>query len=60
MYWYLVQTSHDQFSAGGCGGGTTVLVLCIGIESRHHMTNTMVVVVVRAQRNMKCPRNIQS
>ena len=31
---------------GSCGGGTTVLVLCIGIEFRLHMTNSVVVVVV--------------
>ena len=34
------------YYCGGCGGGTTVLVLCIGIESRLHMTNSVVVVVV--------------
>ena len=42
--WYLVQTFHNQFSGGGFGGGTTVLVLGIGIESRLQITNTMVVV----------------
>ena len=31
---------------GSCGGGTTVLVLCIGIEFRLHMTNSAVVAVV--------------
>ena len=34
------------YYCGICGGGTTVLVLCIGIESRLHMTNSVVVVVV--------------
>ena len=46
MYWYLDQTSHDKYKCGDCGGGTTVLVLCIGIESRLHMTCTIVVVGV--------------
>ena len=46
MYWYLVQTFNNKFSGGGYGGGTTVFVLCIGIESRLHIKNTMVVVVV--------------
>ena len=31
---------------GICGGGTTVLVLRIGIEFRLNMTNSVVVVVV--------------
>ena len=34
------------YFCGGRGGGTTVLVLCIGIESRIHMTHWVVVVVV--------------
>ena len=34
------------YYCGSCGGGTTVLVLCIGIEFRIHMTNSVVVVVV--------------
>ena len=46
MYWYLVQTLHNQFSGDGYGGGTTVLVLCIGIESKFHLKNTLCVVVV--------------
>ena len=31
MCWYRVQTLDNKFSGGGCGGGTTVLVLCIDI-----------------------------
>ena len=46
MYWYLVQTLHNKFTGCGYSGGTTVLVLCIGIETRPQMANSMVVVVV--------------
>ena len=46
MYLYLVQTLHNKFSGGDNGVGTTVLVLCIGIESRLQMTCTIVVDVV--------------
>ena len=45
MCWYWVHKLDDKFT-GGCGGGTTVLVLCIGIESRLHTTNSMVAVMV--------------
>ena len=35
-----------KYFCGGCGGGTTVLVLCIGIKYRLHMTHSVVIVVV--------------
>ena len=34
------------YYCGGYGDGTTVLLLCIGIESRPQMTNSLVVIVV--------------
>ena len=44
MYWYWVKTSHDKYNGGSCGGGITVLVLCIGIAPRLQMKYTFVVV----------------
>ena len=35
-----------MYYCGSCDGGTPVLVLCIGIEFRLHMTNSVVVVVL--------------
>ena len=54
IYCFLVQTL--QFSGCGYGGGTTILVLCFGIESRLHMTNTMVVVVLVVPLYWYCSR----
>ena len=46
MYWYLFEIGYDGGSDGRGGGGTTVLVLCIGICLKLDTLVSAVVVVV--------------